>query len=371
MTVSESALFKPIKVGNLELKHRVVLAPLTRLRNDEKHVPVDLMTEYYTQRSTPGGLLIAEATFISPMAGEYRGAPGLYSKEQIEAWKKVTAAVHEKDGYIYSQLWHVGRATSSKLLPNNATPVSASAVAIQGKNMLGEDYEVPRELSVEEIKQTVQDYAQAAKNAIEAGFDGVEIHGANGYLIDQFINTSSNKRTDEYGGSIENRTRFCLEVVDAVVAAVGAERVGIRLSPWSEFQDMADETPYETWGYIASQLQARHPNMAYLHFIEPRDDFSRKTKNDTVNSLDPFRKAWKGPFISAGGYTTHPELATKIADETGNLIAIGRAFIANPDIVERLKNGWPLNKYNPQTFYGGDHVGYTDYPFYDQTSSKI
>ncbi|KAI9485027.1 hypothetical protein BDB00DRAFT_773772 [Zychaea mexicana] len=363
---SNSALFQPMKVGNAQLEHRVVLAPLTRFRSDANHVPTALQEEYYAQRATKGGLLISEATFISPTAGAYPGAPGIYTEEQIVAWKRVTDAVHAKGGIIYVQLWHVGRATSSVLLPNNAQPVSASEVAIQGPCLFtpGKDFEVPHALTVEEIAGITQDYAQAAKNAVAAGFDGVEIHGANGYLLDQFTNTSSNKRTDQYGGSIENRTRFTLEVVKTISDAIGAERVGIRLSPWSEFQDMADETPYDTWSHIVRELKAHHANMAYLHMIEPRDDFSRKTENDTVNTLDPFRELWKdGVFMSAGGYTTKPELATEVADKTGNLIAIGRAFIANPDIVYRLKNGVPLTRYNRDTFYTQGAVGYTDYPF--------
>ncbi|KAI9253865.1 hypothetical protein BDA99DRAFT_519204 [Phascolomyces articulosus] len=367
--VSNSSLFQPIKVGNNQLEHRVVLAPLTRFRSDANHVPTDLQKEYYSQRATKGGLLITEATFINARdAGAYPGAPGIYSQEQIDAWKKVTSAVHEKGGFIYLQLWHVGRATSSVLLPNNAQTVSASAVAIQGPCMFtpGKDFEVPRALSVEEIAVITKEYAQAAKNSIAAGFDGVEIHSANGYLLDQFLNTSSNFRTDEYGGSIENRARFTLEVVNAVSEAVGTERVGIRLSPWSEFQDMKDDTPYETWGYVIEQLEKRHKNMAYVHMIEPRDDFSRKTQNDTVNTLDPFREKWSGVFMSAGGYTTKPELAAQVADKTGNLIAIGRAFIANPDIVYRLKNDIPLTKYNRDTFYSRGAVGYTDYKRFDE-----
>ncbi|KAG2227074.1 hypothetical protein INT45_003804 [Circinella minor] len=366
---SNSALFRPIKVGNSQLEHRVVLAPLTRFRSDENHVPTDLQREYYSQRSTKGGLLISEATFINPYAGAYPGAPGIYNQEQIEGWKKVTSAVHEKGGIIYLQLWHVGRATTSVILPNNALPVSSSPVAMKGRNNYSKkEYEVPHALTVEEIQLILKDYAQAAKNAIAAGFDGVEIHGANGYLLDQFLNDNLNKRTDQYGGSIENRARFHLEAVNAVTNAIGAERVGIRLSPWSEANGISDSTPYETWGYLVNELQKNHSNMAYIHMIEPRDDFSRRTRNDTANSLDPFRRIWKGVFFSAGGYTTNPQLAARIADETGNLIVLGRAFIANPDIVERLKNGWPLNKYNRKTFYSNGPVGYTDYPFYDPSS---
>ncbi|KAI7856498.1 hypothetical protein BDC45DRAFT_544486 [Circinella umbellata] len=285
---------RAIKVGNHQLEHRVVLAPLTRFRGDENHVPTDLQAKYYAQRATKGGLLITEATFINGReAGGYPCVPG---------WKKVTSAVHEKGGLIYLQVWHVGRAALRCFLPNNVQPVSASEIQ----------------------------YAQASKNAVAAGFDGVELHGANGYLIDQFLNTSSNSRTDQYGGSIENRGRFALEVVKAVSDAIGAERVG-----------------------SACLLGLRSRNAI-----------------DTVNTLDPFRAVWKGAFISAGGYTTKPELATEIADKTGNLIAIGRAFIANPDLVYRLKNSIPLTKYNRDTFYTPGPVGYTDYPFAEQEEAK-
>ncbi|KAI9018470.1 hypothetical protein CLU79DRAFT_847113 [Phycomyces nitens] len=376
-----TALFTPIQVGTSLLKHRVVLAPLTRMRTTADHVPVPLMAEYYQQRTTEGGLLIAEATVITEEAGPFPFTPGIYNDKQIEAWKDITKAVHSKGGYIYLQLVHAGRATSSKLIPGNKLPVSASPIAITGKNILGDDYEVPRALEVEEISQITKDFAQAAKNAISAGFDGIEIHGANGFLVDQFINSSSNLRTDHYGGSIENRARFTLEVVQSISEAIGEERTAIRFSPWSGFQDVEDATPYETWGYIVDQLQERHPKLAYLHFIEPRDDLilnhipgidrSDIMKNDTV---EPFQKAWKGPFITAGGYTTTPKRAFETAEGSDNtLVAFGRTFIANPDLPERLKNDWPLNDYNRSTFYGGSSVGYTDYPFYshEESGTKI
>ncbi|KAI9323286.1 hypothetical protein BX666DRAFT_1873347 [Dichotomocladium elegans] len=368
--VSDCALFRPVKVGNLQLQHRVVLAPLTRQRADGLRAPGELQVEYYTQRTTPGGLLLTEANVISPTAGGFPGVPGIYSDSQIRAWRKVANAVHAKGGHIFLQLYHIGRASDSCFMDGYPI-VGPSAIPISGiSDYTGRIYEVPHELTVAEIKQVIQDFVQAAKNAIVAGFDGVEIHGANGYLIDQFLNSSSNTRTDAYGGSPQKRCRFALEVVDAVTAALGDERVAIRFSPWSEFQDMKDDAAYETWGYVISQLQANHPNLAWVHMIEPRDDFSRTTKNDTTNSLDPFRAVWKGTFISAGGYTTRPELARKVADDTGNLIAIGRAFIANPDLVDRLKNGWELNKYDRKTFYTRGPVGYIDYPTYAQVKSK-
>ncbi|KAI8876797.1 FMN-linked oxidoreductase [Backusella circina FSU 941] len=242
----------------------------------------------------------------------------------------------------------------------------ASDITVKGMNLLGQPQEKPRALLIPEIKDITEQYRQAALNAVEAGFDGIEIHSANGYLLDQFINTSSNNRTDIYGGSIENRARFSLEVVDAIVDAIGAERTAIRFSPWSGFQDMEDETPYETWGYLTQRLQDSHPDLAYLHFVEPRTNMMGEQNADTPDSLDPFRKAWKGTFISAGGYTYDKNIAFDTAEKTGNLIAFGRQFLANPDLVERLRHGWSFNRYNRDTFYGGSAVGYTDYPFYKE-----
>lgn len=262
------------------------------------------------------------------------------------------------------QLWHIGRAGSKYLNPNQEQIVSASNIPISGKNLSGGQYEEPRALEIPEIKAIVEQYRQAALNAVEAGFDGVEIHGANGYLLDQFINTSSNKRTDIYGGSIQNRCRFALEVVDAVADAVGAERTAIRFSPGSDFQDMKDETPVETWSYLASEIQKKQPNLAYLHFVESRADMMSETVN-TVDSLEPYRQLWKGPFIAAGGFSTATEHAIDVAEKTGNLIAFGRSFIANPDLPERLRNDLELNKYNRATFYSNDAEGYVDYPFYN------
>ncbi|KAI8142792.1 hypothetical protein BJV82DRAFT_649944 [Fennellomyces sp. T-0311] len=368
---STSSLFKPIKIGNIQLEHRIVHPPLTRFRADENHVPTAMVEEYYRQRATKGGLIIAEATGISPGSGIYPGAPSIHTKDQIEGWKRVTDAVHARGGYIFSQLWHGGRVTDSSLRPNNVLPVAPSPIPIKDEifQFTGKPFEVPHELTVDEIPEIIQEYVQAAKNAIEAGFDGVEIHGANGYLIDQFINSSSNTRTDQYGGSVENRGRFALELTKAVVESVGEAYVGIRFSPWSEFYGIYDDTPYETWGYIIKEMQERHPGLAYVHMIEPRDDYSRKTQNDTSNTLDPFRAAWKGPFISAGGYTTNIKLAHEVADTTGNLIAIGRAYVANQDIVYRLEHDLPFTKYDRTTFYTGGAAGYIDYPVYQDISA--
>lgn len=364
--MSTQAIFTPIKVGGHKLQHRVVLAPLTRFRATVEGVPTDLLTEYYKQRTTDGGLLITEATGITQGAA-YPKAPGIYTKEQIEAWKKVTSAVHEKNGTIFLQLWHIGRAGSKHFNPDGAQIVSASAIPISGPTMTGEDHEVPRALEIEEIKELVQTYRQAAINAVEAGFDGVEIHSANGYLLDQFINTSSNKRTDIYGGSIENRGRFSLEVVDAIVDAIGANRTAIRFSPGEAFQDMQDDTVVETWSYLTSEIQKKHPDLAYLHFIQARANIFGNDKNVAPpDTLGPYRQIWKGPFITSSGFSTATQEAIDLAERTGDLISFGRAFIANPDLPERLRNGWELNKYDRSTFYSEGSVGYTDYPFYEE-----
>lgn len=364
-----AALFSPTKVGNDLLQHRVVLAPLTRFRATDKAVPTDLQREHYVQRTTEGGLLITEATNISEYG--YKNTPGIYNKEQIEGWKKITDAIHEKKGVVYLQLWHVGRAGDRSLNPNNEQVVSASDLPITDGSLVGAKVEVPRALEIEEIKQLVQKYRQAAINSIEAGFDGVEIHAANGYLIDQFINTSSNKRTDIYGGPIENRTRFALEIVDAIVDAIGPERTSIRFSPGGKYQSMGDDTVVETWSYLTSELQRKHPKLAYLHFVEGRCDLHNEaTKNNLIeDNLQPYRQIWKGPFITASGFSNATQQALDIAEETGDLIAFGRAFIANPDLPERLRNGWGLNKYDRNTFYTKDGTGYNDYPFYDSNKA--
>ncbi|KAI9269256.1 hypothetical protein BDA99DRAFT_461067 [Phascolomyces articulosus] len=366
MAPSTSALFQPLKLGASQLKHRIVMSPMTRLRADANHVPTDLIRQHYEQRTTDGGLIIVEGTLISPMAGNMPYAPGIWNKDQINAWKNVTDAVHAKGGIIYNQLWHLGRATSSTVMPNNVKPIAPSEIPIGvGEDFAGNKFETPRALATEEISTVIQEFATAAKNAMEAGFDGVEIHGASGYIVDQFIESGSNNRTDKYGGSIENRARFALEVVDAVAAAVGDERTAIRFTPFDDYQDMHDDTPYETWGYIVDQLQQNHPNLSYLHMVEPRLNLAADgNKEDTQDSLDPFRAKWKGQFIANGGYTYSLKLAHDTANTTGNLISFGRLYTSNPDLVDRIRNDYPLTKYDRSTFYGGDHTGYNDFPKY-------
>ncbi|KAJ7834385.1 hypothetical protein B0H14DRAFT_3462138 [Mycena olivaceomarginata] len=349
-----STLFAPLKVGTVELQHRVVLAPLTRYKADDAHVPyLPLVADYYSQRaSKPGTLLITEATFIAARAGGHAHIPGIWSAEQIKAWKVVTDAVHTKGSFIFFQLWALGRAADAAQLQSEDLTfpyVSASDVPLTGSSGS------LRPITVPEIKEYVGLYAQAAKNAIEAGFDGVEAHNANGYFLDQFLQDVSNKRTDEYGGSIENRARFTLEVLDAIVAAVGAERSAIRLSPWSPFQEMGMADPLPTFSYVISQLAAHHPDLAYLHLVEPRIN-----GNATRNDGDAPR-----PLIRAGGFTREGALEAAKSG-SGDLFAFGRHYISNPDLPTRLEKDLPLNPYDRTTFYligENGPRGYTDHPF--------
>lgn len=364
--MTTSALFNSLRLGSIELSHRVVMAPLTRLRSRQPgDVPHALNAEYYGQRSSQGGLIITEATDISPQARGYPGAPGIYSAEQIEGWRQVTGDVHAKGGIIFLQIWHTGRVSHSSMRPGGALPVAPSALAPGGMHMDATGapvpFETPRALEKVEIASIVGDFRQATLNAKAAGFDGVEVHGANGYLIDQFLRDGSNRRTDRYGGSIENRVRFLLEVVDAVVSTWEPGRVGVRLSPWGNFNDMQDSDTPSLFRYAASELGAR--NLAYLHVVEPRAD-----QSSDVNALDPdapdaaqtLRGAFGGPLISAGGYVRE-SAEEAIAQGRADAIAFGRLFIANPDLPERFRQGAPLNRYHRPTFYGGGARGYTDY----------
>ncbi|EIN05623.1 NADH:flavin oxidoreductase/NADH oxidase [Punctularia strigosozonata HHB-11173 SS5] len=351
--MSKPKLFQPHKLGSLNLAHRVVLAPLTRFRADKDHIRGELAKTYYEQRaSVPGTLLITEATFIAAKAGGYDHVPGIWSEAQIAGWKRVVEAVHAKGSYIFLQLWALGRATDV---------VSASDVPINGSKS------IPRPLTVPEIKEYVQLYATAARNAVHgAAFDGVEIHGANGYLIDQFIQDTSNKRTDKYGGSIENRSRFALEVVNAVIEAVGASRTGIRLSPWSPFQDMRMADPVPQFSQLTCAIRDLHPDMAYLHVVEPRTSGSDDCESHHHDESNDFaRDIWRGngrALISAGGYNR--EKAIAVAEEKGDLVAFGRTFISNPDLPLRLINNIPLTPYNRDVFYLPENpMGYVDYTF--------
>ncbi|KAL7416478.1 hypothetical protein BDY24DRAFT_337123 [Mrakia frigida] len=361
---SSSRLFTPLKLGPQAI-HRIALAPLTRLRNSqENQVPGAIVAEYYEQRASEGGLLISEATTISREAGGYAAAPGIYTPEQIEAWKDVTSKVHAKGGLIYLQLWALGR-TNQGGQPGIET-VSASALPLKGTTI------VPRELTVEdiarELRRVVRNYKQAALNAIEAGFDGVEIHNANGQLPDQFLQSVSNKRTDAYGGSLENRARFPLEIARAVTEAVGQERTGIRLSPWSSSQDQLEPQPKETFGFFTKALVSEFPKLAYVHFTEAVNEKGLSEENlpsnDYVNILTsfPIEPSHADSFfsLSSDGFTR--ERAVTHGNRTGDVVVFGRFFIANPDLPARIREGIEFAPYDRNTFYTPGPVGYTDYP---------
>lgn len=361
---ANSTLFKPLRIGQSDLAHRIAMAPLTRFRADEGHAPLQpLVSEYYAQRAcVPGTLLISEATFISAEAGGYGGAPGIWSDAQIQSWKKVTDAVHAKKSYIYLQLWALGRAAPqealSKELGPDAKVVSASDIPIEGGSK-------PTPLTEQEIHDYVASYAQAAKNAIAAGFDGVEIHGANGYLVDQFLQDVSNKRTDAWGGSIENRARFAIEVTKAVVEAVGADRTGIRLSPFSAFQDMKMADPKPQFAYLVTELNKL--NLAFIHLVEAR--ISGNADVEASEKLDFLVDIWNGPLLLAGGFK--PDSAVKTVEEEypnkNVVIVFGRYFISNPDLVFRIQKGIELSQYDRSKFYiPGSPEGYTTPEFSKQ-----
>jgi N-ethylmaleimide reductase len=361
-------LLSSLSVGDLNLSHRVVMAPLTRLRSSQPgDVPNLLNAEYYGQRATPGGLLISEASQISRQGKGYPAAPGIHSAEQVDGWRLVTEAVHAKGGLIFLQLWHVGRSSHTSLHPETGLPVSASAIRIaDGAKALTPDFhqvefETPRALETAELPGIVDDYRRGAVNALAAGFDGVEVHAANGYLLDQFLEDTTNHRTDAYGGSIENRARLLLEVTDAVIGVWGKGRVGVRLSPFGRFNDMGDSNPVSLFTYVLEQLSAR--GIAYAHLVEPHSDSGdgKQARLTPMLNAERFRKAFPGVLISAGGYTAQTGNET-VASGFADAIAYGRLFIANPDLVERFRENAELNVPDRSTFYGGTKIGYTDYP---------
>jgi N-ethylmaleimide reductase len=371
-------LFESFKLGDITLKNRVVMAPLTRNRSPNA-IPGPHAVEYYRQRAG-AGLLITEGTAITHQGQGYADVPGLYKAEAIDAWKKVTDAVHKAGGHIFTQIWHVGRVSHTSLQPNGNAPVAPSAVTAKSKTYVinadgsGGFVETsePRALTLEEIKTTVQDYAHAAKAAIEAGFDGVEIHGANGYLIGQFLKSGANKRIDEYGGPIENRARFLVEVVEAVVAAVGGERTGLRLSPVTPANDISDDDPQALYDYVAKAIAA-HP-LAYVHVIEGATggdrDFTQGPKPfDYAAFKNAYRQAGgKAAWMVNNGYTR--DLAIDAVDsDRADLVAFGKLYIANPDLAERLEQNAPLNTPDQQTFYGGGAKGYIDYPSLNESNA--
>jgi len=350
-------LFTPQKLGNLELPHRIVMAPLTRSRSAQPgDVPQQMNVEYYGQRST-AALIITEATQISPQGKGYAFTPGIHSNAQIEGWKKITDEVHLQGSKIFMQLWHVGRVSHSSLQKGGALPVAPSAIAPEGQAFTYEgmlDFETPRALDLEELPDIVEQYRQAAKNAKAAGFDGVEIHAANGYLLDQFLKDRTNKRDDRYGGSIENRIRLTLEVTKAVRDVWGGERVGIRISPTGTFNSMSESDATPLFETLVEALNAY--KLAYLHVVENFGDSS-----DGDFDFVSLREKFNGAYIANGGYTG--QLAEEsLSDNKSDFVAFGAPFISNPDLPQRLKVGADLNEPDSSTFYGGDEKGYTDYP---------
>lgn len=347
-----SQLFDPITIGDLELSNRIIMSPLTRCRASEGRVPNDLMAEYYAQRSS-AGLIISEATSVDAMGVGYPNTPGIWSDEQVEGWKKITKAVHDKGGKIVLQLWHVGR-ISDPIYLDGKQPVAPSAIKPEGHVSLVrpmKGYETPRALATAEIKAIVESYRLGAENAKKAGFDGVELHGANGYLLDQFLQSSTNHRTDDYGGSLENRARLLLEVTDAAISVWGAGRVGVHLAPRCDSHDMGDENPAETFGYVAKELGKR--NIAFI--------FTRENFNEP--GLTAELKKQFGGVVIGNEALTQTKAETLLNDKIIDAVAFGKDFIATPDLVERFKQGKTLNELDTSTMYGSGPAGYTDYPF--------
>lgn len=362
------ALLSPFKLGDLPLKNRVVLAPLTRSRAGEARMPNALMAEYYAQRAS-AGLIITEATVISTQAIGWLNTPGIYSDEQLEAWKQIVTAVKTRETPIFMQLWHCGRASHSSFHENSQLPVAASAIKINGEGLhtpVGKQpYETPRALETDEIPSVVEDYRQAAERAKNAGFDGVEIHAANGYLIDTFLQTKTNHRTDSYGGGVENRYRFLKEIVEAIITVFPANRVGVRISPNGVFNDMGSPDYRESFLYIAEQLNTY--NLAYLHLVDGLALGFHEL--GTPMMLAEFREVFAGTLIGNCGYTQ--ELAeTAISSGVADLIAFGRDLISNPDLVERFTNGWPLNPPAEMgAWYSFGPEGYVDFPTYEESQA--
>jgi len=344
-------LFDPIQIGDLHLNNRIIMAPLTRCRADEGRVPNALMAEYYTQRAS-AGLIISEATSVTPMGVGYPDTPGIWSDEQVRGWSNITQAVHANGGKIVLQLWHVGR-ISDPIYLNGELPVAPSAIKPAGHVSLVrpiKEYVTPRALETEEIADIVEAYRQGAENAMATGFDGVEIHGANGYLLDQFLQSSTNQRTDRYGGSLENRARLLLEVTDAAISVWGAGRVGVHLAPRADTHDMGDADRAETFGYVARELGKRG-----IAFICTREKVGE-------DSLTPQLKQAFGGVVIANERFTKDQANALLAEGKADAVAFGIPFIANPDLPERLAQDAALNEPHPETFYGAGPVGYIDYP---------
>lgn len=354
-----SPLFTPVQVGRFTLANRMVMAPMTRSRAGDDGVPSELAATYYGQRAG-AGLIITECAYVSPMGRGYVRTPGIQTDAQVTAWKKVADAVHGKGGRIFMQLWHTGRISHPALLPGNAVPVAPSAIKPAGQSwtLTGpQDFVTPRALAIEEIAGIVTDFRNATRRALEAGFDGVELHAASGYLTEQFLSSGTNQREDQYGGTVENRARFILEALDAMVGEAGSDRVGIKIAPEMKFNDITDANPQETYTYLVDQLRDRH--LAYLHvalFGTPVD----------YHAL--LRPRFKGTYLIGGGLDQQRAEAA-LADGRADAAVFGGAFLANPDLPERFRQGAPVNAPNPDTFYTPGPEGYIDYPFLNGTTA--
>lgn len=373
--LASAPLFTPVTLGATTLKHRIVMAPLTRSRSIQPNsIPGELMAEYYAQRASDDGLIISEATNISITSRGWLGSPGLYSDEQVQGWKKVVAGVHDKGGHMFAQLWHTGRSSHIAMTGGEA-PVSASVDPTYWQNP-GRLVSIPggwvtpsphRALMVTEIDGIIEDYRAAAGRAKDAGFEGVELHAANGYLIDQFLQDGSNKRIDEYGGSIENRARLLLRAVGALVSVWGGDRVAVRIGPGGTWNGMSDSNPSALFSYVAESLNPF--GLAYLHIIEPRIAGSEVVAEDQgAVATEQLRRIFKNKIIAAGGF--EPDTAAAIVEKgAADAIAFGRHFLANPDLPRRIKHGLPLADYDRETFYTFDARGYTDYPIYAENAA--
>ena len=358
-------MFTPVSLGSIQLKNRLVMAPLTRMRAVAGDVPNPLAKTYYAQRAS-AGLIITEATQISPLGMGYPATPGIYSAEQTAAWKEIVETVHTKGGSIVAQLWHVGRISHSSLHPEQGLPEAPSAIAPAGQTYGADwklhDYETPKAMTLDDIARLLKEFEAAAQNAKAAGFDGIEIHSANGYLLDQFLQDKTNQRTDQYGGSVENRLRLLGEVIEAVSKVFASDRIGVRLSPYGTFNDIGDSDPVGLFSAAIQKLNAY--NLAYVHMIEPRATSAgggEQVNEEAPITSELFRAAYQGKFITAGGYDQ--ALGEKVLEEgLADAVAYGRLYISNPDLAERFQKNAPLNPYNRATFYGGQEAGYTDYP---------
>ena len=370
---ANGVLFQSAKVGRLDLPHRVVMAPLTRSRSQQPgNIPTSLNACYYAQRAS-AALIISEATQVSQQGQGYAWTPGIHTADQFAGWQLVTDAVHEAGGRIFSQLWHVGRVSHPSLQPDGMLPVAPSPIAPSGEAFVEAEnggaalvpFVPPRALQLEEMPYVVQQFERGARNALAAGFDGVEVHAANGYLLDQFLNSTSNRRTDDYGGSVENRARLLMEVIEAVGEVWGSDRVGVRLSPLGTFNDMGDEDPEATFGHVVERLNGY--GLAYLHvvrrFKESEDGTQMNPEAGSMMRL--IREVYTGRLMVAGGFELD-EAEEWLRTDKADLIAFGRKFLANPDLPERFRLGADLNIDDPTTYYGGDGKGYTDYPTLDQ-----